>query len=354
MPTPITMTQVAQYQPYCTQSDVTNLIGNVINNSTFNTAAISTYISEAVRYIDRETNGFFSPRRMRTRQDGNARSRIVNTHPHIMAINELDVFFTYPLTLSRVAYEWDLLIDREAGVISFPTYTASPVFAPFAFTFYPASLNVEIDAWYGYNKQIYGEQLTTSDHLIYTFANPTVIKQATQVAYPYQYGQAPQLVPIIYKNGTALTNTTYVLAASPLDSASNIWQIQSDNLIYTLNAGSNGITSVTFNSANSSNDVITADYVYWYIPVDIQMAAAKRAASTVLSAIASAPFDDNSYNGFDMVMMDSFKLQSSNGQFGALISRWQSEIDEVVKRNHQISLDFAGGYIPEVTGGWSF
>ena len=348
------MTSVTQYQPYCQTSDVMNLIGDVINNSDFNASAISTFINEAVQYIDKETSAFFSPRRMIQRYDGNGKSRMVLAHSPLMSVNKLSVFFTYPLTLSRIANEWDLLVDNEGGTVSFPTYTASPVFAPYAFVFYPASQNVEVDAWFGYTKQIFAEQLKTTDNKTYTLANPSAIKRAETISYPYEFDTPPAFYPVVYKNGQAITNTTYKLVTSVDASPNTEWEVDQDNLVYTVNQGANGITGFTFNTPCSAGDVITCDYVYWFIPPDIQIATAKRAAINILGAIASSSFGSNSFDGFDRVQVDGSMVQANNGQWGALVQRWHADISDTVSRYRKLNLDYQGGYIPDVTGGFWF
>ena len=334
-----------QQANYCTVADVKNLIGNVapIANGDIPDSQITTAITNATRDIESRTNRFFSPRRIIKQVDGNGHTRMVLPDSPIININKLSVYFTYPLALSRTANDWDLLIDRASGIISFPSFNASPFYQPFAFTFFKSSRNVTIDAWYGYTRSIFSDTLKSTDNTTYNFSFPTVVKQAQKTTGDSSV--PPAFFPIIYKNGVAVANTIYTLVNGNGPTVNNQWQIASDNLVFTLNSTGNGYSSITFNTPNGSTDVITADYAYWLIPEDIAEATAKRAAITLLASFATASFADLQFQGASEIQMDGSRIRYQNGgQFGEAIADWKIDIQTTVSNHKKVVFPVGIGY----------
>jgi hypothetical protein len=341
----ITFPSLPQYQNYCTVADVKNLIGNVypISNGDVADAQIQSVIANATDFIDAQTHNFFSPRRLRFKMDGNGKSRMVLPHSHVLWVNELDVYFTYPVSLSRIAHDWDINVDRPAGILSFPPYTNAPFFAPFAYTFFKSSRNVQVDAWFGWSRSIFGEVPTSADRQNYVFANPTAITNTKEAIYfpttPPEFG------PTVYLNGQKLVNTTYTLVTSIDSSANNQWEIQTDNIYYTLQVGPNGFTGIKFNSPNANTDVVTVDYDFWYIPSDIKDICAKKVAVTLLTSFATSTFQDQQFQGAVEIQSDGpSRIKYEGGQWGPQINWWDSEIEKVIRKHTRIPMPYGVGY----------
>jgi hypothetical protein len=347
MATPITFPTLPQGLPYCSPADVNSLLGNLA--SSVPAQSMANAIASATSFMSSQTNRHFTPRRVIRRYDGNGRSRMVLADDHLIAVNQLSVYFSYPLSLARIANDWDLLLDRAAGIISFAIFTASPIFAPFSFTFYPGSQNVEVDAWFGFTQNVYTETLTTSDNTTYTFANPTALRQTSPgSAYPYSTPQPPAITPFVYKNGTLLANTVYEQVQTTDQAPTPLWEVQTDNVYYTLNANASGLSGVTFNSANSPSDVITADYAYWEIPADVTEATAKKAAIVLLQGLAQTGFPAVEYMGAVQVAIDGSRLQYGvGGQFDGIIGLLTADINAVIKQRKR---PYMGEVVP-ISGG---
>jgi hypothetical protein len=261
----------------------------------------------------------------------------------ILALNEVDVYYTYPLGLTRKAHEWDFIISRDTGVISFPLYAYSVAVQPLRSRSTQSSKNVLVDYTVGFTEQLWGDMLGSSDHTTFAFTHPAV-KQAQNVVP--DMATPPQFTPTVYVNGVAQVNATYV------NDPAGGWQVGSDNLVYRLNQSSTGgYSGVTFNTPLQSSDVVTADYAYWLIPDDIKDPATKQAAITILSAIAIAPYGDASTGGMTSVQMDGFRTEANDkGQFGPQIQQWSDEIDQVVQSYRQILFPVASGYSSDQGG----
>lgn len=331
---------------YCAVSDVLNLIGGVapIVNGTCTQAQITQAITQATRWMEYRTNKFFSPRRLIKQYDGNGHTRMVLPDGPLISVNVLKVFFTYPLAVSRIAHDWDLLIDRAGSVISFPTFIDSPFYQPFAFTFFRSSRNVTIDAWYGFTQEVWSDVLTTEDNnQTYSFAYPTVVKQSEPST-----GDAtkpPRFFPVIYKNGERLENTTYTLVNTGGPTVNNIWEVDQDNIYFTFNQGASGYASITFNTPNEPGDVITADYAYWFIPEDILEATAKKAATLLLASFATSSYQDQQFQGATSIQMDGSRIQyQQGGQWGEQITDWKADIEQVIAAHKKIVMPFGIGY----------
>jgi hypothetical protein len=345
MSSPIQFITLPQNQPYCTVDDIKALIGNVapIANGDVDDTALQKAAQAATTYIEQACHRKFSPFRSVKQLDGNGHTRMVLPDSPIINVNQLNVYFTYPLALSRVANDWDLLIDRPAGILSFPTFNEQPFYAPFAYTFYKASRNVTIDAWYGYTRQMYSDVLTTTDHTTYAMTYPTGVKQSLTVIG--DAGTPPSFTPTVYVNGVAQVNTTYALVNTNGPNVSNQWQIAADNLVYHLNTSANGITGITFNTPLQSTDVVTMDYAYWYIPEDIIDITAKRAAVTLLASFASATFADQQFQGASEIQADSSRIRYQNGgQWGEQIANWNAEVHAGIAQRKKVMLPFGIGY----------
>jgi len=342
MLTPIQFPVLPQNQPYCTSTDVGNLIGNTIGFQNADSTTIQSAINQATAYIERETQKKFSPYRSKVRYDGNGTTKMVLKNSPIIAINEVDIYFTYPLELQRVAHDYDLIVDRQNGVIAFSPYTAQPFFAPFAYVFYPSSRNVMIDAWFGYTEEVFSEQLATTDNLTFNFANPTVVQNT--VDNVYSPTTAPVLYPIIYQDGVQLQNTIYVQVNSSDIAENGDWQIETDNIYYTLNKTSQGITSITFNQAPSG--VITADYGYWLIENDVVEATAKRASITLLQSFGNALYSssDDTLSAADSMQLRQNKITYTNQPWNGLISAWNADIASFIKKRKSVQLPLMSGY----------
>ena len=340
--TPISFPILPQYSSYCTIADIRRLIGNVapVTNGDIPDADIQTHIDNATAWIEDQTQKFFSPRRLVEQYDGSGTSRMVLPNGPIMYLNEVDVYFTYPLALVRIAHDWDLMVDRNGYTISFPPYSSAPFFAPFAYQFFKQSRNVTIDAWYGYTRRKL-ETLKTSDNTNYSFANPGVPLSLTTV---YNPTNPPVIGPLVYVNGVLQVNRTYTLVNSATSaSANNQWQIASDNLIYTTNTGANGITSITFNTP-VTGATVTADYHYWLIPADVADACAKKVAVTMLTGFATASFPDQQFQGVEQIMVDGTRIQSIQGQWGSQIAQWDREINAVIRKRKSVQIPLGIGF----------
>lgn len=242
-------------------------------------------------------------------------------------------------------------VQRNAGSNFVGTTWTAPVIkvsgvTKTAGTDYTIDHHGNVDYAVGWSKSIQGETLTNSgDNRTYSFANPTVIRQATGVV-PTQ-NQQPQYAPAIYVNGVQQINTTF----TQTDTGIEVWSIAQDNLAYTLNAAPNGgIQSITFNTSLSSSDVVTADYSYAATPADLRDACAKAAAIDILTSTAAAPYGDITTGGQMIVQMNGFKTQSApSGQFGPQIATWQSHVDAVVKRYKAAYLPIGTSFRDDVT-----
>lgn len=350
MSKPITYPTLAQRTPYCAVSDVQNLIGLVSPFASFTTAQIDSAIAAAQKYIDGETKSFFSPRRVIQRYDGNGQSTMNTGYSNLIVVNQLTIFYSYPAAFARVAQDHDLIFDgpqRKSGELNFPVYSITPAVIPLAYTFPQSLKNISLDAWFGPTEFESGEELATTDHQTYTFANPTVVMQSTQPAYTYVAQNPPTYYPIIYKNGVQLTNTTYEIVQTEVlqnGTPVNEWQITEDNIYYTVNYGPNGGVSITFNTPNASTDVITADYVYTATPADINEACAKKAAITLLQAAGTSGNLGTSFEGIALVQIDGSRMQYQDGlPWGGVIKQWQADIAAVIGHNKTVQMAWGMG-----------
>jgi hypothetical protein len=343
--TPIQYPAFPANVPLCSTTDVSAVLFSL--TPTVDATLMSNAIAAAKTSLEQRTNRILTPKRIQRRLDGNGKDRMVLPEFPILVLNEVQVYYTYPLGLTRKAHEWDFIISRNTGVISFPPYAYSVATQPFAFTFYPSSKNVLVDYTVGFTEQLFGDLLSSEDHTTFAFSYPAV-KQAINVVP--DTSTAPQFTPTIYVNGVAQTNTTYVNT----DTANGGWQVETDNLVYRLNQNAaGGYSGVTFNTPLQPSDVVTADYSYWFIPADLKDAAAKQAAITVLSAIAVAPYGDASTGGMTSVQMDGFRTQANDkGQWGPQIQQWSDEIDAVVQSYRQITFPTTSGYSSDNGGLW--
>jgi hypothetical protein len=341
MSTPISYVNISAPMPLCSTDDVLNLIGSVmpIANDNFTTSQIAAAIPPAQRYVENACNRKFAPHRDVYQFDGNGTSRAVIKHRPFININQLSVYFVYPMNLCRVAYDYQLMTDHGAGIISFPLFYGAAQFAPFAFKFEKGSRNITLDLQVGYSEELFGQSMTTEDNQTFTFPESNVVNKSMNTTPDYSV--PPIISPIIYLNGTALTNTTYVWVDNdPLGQGQ--WQIETDNILYTVNSDSTGITSITFNSPLSGNPTITADFAYAYIPDDINEAVTKQAAIRCLTSMAAGWYG-NQFDGLAQTQSEGTRIELHNsGRFGHQIDLWNQDIANIISVNQRIALGSIG------------
>lgn len=313
----------------CTSADVNALLSALLGDPNFSIddTLLANSISIAQETLQSRCSRPLTPTRIKLPVDGNGKTRYVMPYFPILGIHSVDIYYNYPLSLTRSAKESDFIINRDIGTIAFPPYAYTMSLAPYAFNFWKSSMNVQLDYVVGWTRNTYGETLTTADHLTYTFSNPTVVKQ-TIGTVPTQL-VAPTYGPVISIDGVPQTNTVYTL-----NNAVNtgIWEIQSDNLIYTLNqANTGGYASITFPTSQVGH-VITADYAYAYTPANLKDACMKLAAITILNATALAPYSSVTTGGMTSVQVNGYRTQANDrGQFGPQIATFETEIEATVQ-----------------------
>jgi hypothetical protein len=352
MATPIQFPTLAQFTPYAQVSDIMNLIGNVgpIADGTITTTQITTALAQASRYLDQKTNRFFSPRRLVKQYDGNGKTRFQLPDRPLMYVNSLNIYFSYPFSLTRTANDWDLLLDRPRGNISFPTYTQTPFFQPFGFVFFRGSKNIQLDAWYGYTETVYGDILSTSDNQNFTLTFPTAVPLSKMTPTVDLTNSPPTFTPTIYVNGNAVANEVLSLVTTDVVLTQTEWEVGQNDLVYSALTNNQGITGITFNTPLQPTDVVTADYDYWYIPEDITDACAKKAAITLLASIATyGGYSDVQFQGAVEVSSEGGRIRFNDtlGKFGHQITIWQSEILDVIQSRKAILAQFGQGYVDE-------
>jgi len=345
MSTPIQFPNLPQNQPYCQYSDVENLIGSTIGFQNVDTTVVQSFINQATKFIETQTQKKFSPYRMKRKYDGNGSTSLILRDNPIINLNEVDVWFTYPLNVERVSNDWNMIVDRSTSQISFPPFTDQPIFAPWGFQFYPGLRNVTVDAWFGHTQDVWGEVPSSSDNLTFTLANPTAVKQTADTVYGLT--ETPVFYPKVYVDGNLLVNTTYVQESVSVGEfvINNIWQVETDNIYYTVNTSANGITGFTFNQAPSGT--VTVDYSYWLVPYDAVDVTAKKTAIMLLQSFGTSLYSgigDDSANGADSIQTRTGKVTYTSGAWGKVISSWQADIAEFIKRRKSIQIPFVSGY----------
>ena len=333
MPTPIRYPNIQSNQPYCTSTDVSNLIGNTSFYQNLSSSQIAAAIAVGQAKLNTQTQRQFSPYRIKQKYDGNGQSSMVLRDSPLIVINELDVWSTYGLNLNRIANDWDLIIDRTTGIISFPPSSNQPIFSPFGFQFYLGNKNINVDATFGYTQEVYGEIPTTTENIHYALANPTAVMNAS--GFVYDSTVAPTFFPTVYKDNNIIVNTTFV-------QVNGVWNVQTDNIVYTTNQGSTGITGITFNQAVTG--VISVDYSYYYIPSDIIDATAKLAAIVLLTAAGTSLQDEDGLSAADSLQAETSKITWTLGPWGKVIEKWNQEINETIKMNKVLVIPYLGAY----------
>jgi hypothetical protein len=329
--------------PYCLPSDVNNLIGSTEFYPNLSAEQVLSAIAQQQRKIDRLTNKKFSPYRTKLQYDGNSQNSMVLKDCPLITINEIDIWMTLPLNATRVCNDWDFIVDRHNGIISFPLIINQPMFGPFGFQFFPGRGNINIDVTYGYTQEVYGESPTTSDNIHYVLTNPTGVMNS--VANVYGSTSPPSFYPVVYLNGTPLVNTTFV------QDSNSIWQVATNNLFYTINKGSAGITGLTFNNAVSG--IITVDYSFWLVPQDINEACAKMTAIALLMAAGTSLQDEDVWSAADTLQAQTSKNTYTSGPWGKAIELWKQEIAEVINNNKSILSPYLSSYNGNIMGsGW--
>lgn len=332
MPTNITFPTLPQNQPYCSVDDVRNLIGSVAPISDLSDDQIQSYIASATTSIETQTNNKFGTFRIRDRMDGNGSHSMTLKYSHVLWVNEALVYMRYPEPVDRKVHDFDLIVDRESGIITMPGIHYSPFFSLSGNWFYKGLRNVATDTWHGWSQSVFGEALTSTDGLTYDFVNDTAIK--TTLVPGGNSNVVPVIGPVVYVDDVAQVNTTYTLVDGQ-------WQADTDNIVYTLNVGANGYTGITFNTSQSGHSV-TVDYDYWFIPLDINEACTKMAAVDLLvSSSLTGGFDDLGFQGVKEYAIDGARvIYADNGQFGNQMDRWNTDVQAILKRHTRIPFVF--------------
>ena len=104
----------------------TALLFALVPSYTIDSGLMTNAIASAKSSLEQRTNRILAPKRIQRRLDGNGKDRMVLPEFPILALNEVDVYYTYPLGLTRKAHEWDFIISRNTGAsASRPTRTPS-------------------------------------------------------------------------------------------------------------------------------------------------------------------------------------------------------------------------------------
>jgi hypothetical protein len=336
MPTPITFPNITANQLYCQYSDVENLIGSTVAFKNLDESVVTNKILSSQEYINNGTHKKFSPFRVLEAYDGSGTNKIVLKNSPLIVLNSVNIYYQYPMPQVRLCNDWEYITDRNTGTVTFPlSNVGSPFFYPYAFNFFRGSRNVTVDAMYGFTEVVFGEVLTTTNNLTYSFADNCVSYGQNTT---YDTTMSPQLYPLIYINGVLVKNNTYELINAH-------WQYDEMNLVYVIDANSNGIASVTFNEPQLGN-VITADYPYWYIKADIVEACAKKAALELLTSFGTSLYstDDDTISAADGVQLRNNKITYISGPWATTINRWQSDVDKIIKNNKAIQVPFGMNY----------
>jgi len=334
--------------PYAQLSDVNNLIGAVISAADISTQQINTEIAASSKYIEKKCNQTFYARKVRYNQDGQNAQIMLSTVTPIINVNQIEIFNYNLLGLHSVLFDFQLQVNRETGVISYPITNNNIEFAPNVY-FFAGVQNIRCDVQAGYTQTIYDETMATKDNITYKFANPNVIN-FTEMPGPNSV-QPPLISPCIYVDGVYQQNRIYgwetlnatsYLGAVNEPYAQQTWMVDSDNLIYTTNSTSSGITSITFNAALPSSAVVTVMYRYAEIPDDITAAVAKHASINLLRSTATGIYQDLQFMGVDQIMDNSARLMSNTGRFESQISGFLSDVAETIVANKSTNAGIVG------------
>ncbi len=351
MSLPIKFNNITQAQPYASFQDVYNLIGPVLDAASLDQSIVQSAINSAQRYIEKNCNTVFTPRRIRFNQDGNGGFVLQLLKTPVINVNSIEIYSYNLLGLRSIIWDYQLVVNPDTGVVSYPLLNGNILLAPIL-SFLKGNQNIRVDLHTGYMETVYDEILETTDFKTYTFANQMVVEY-TELQGPNEV-QPPLISPCIYINGVYQQNRVYqwspvtnisILGAQPEPFNTLTWQIAEDNLVYTLNKTSSGITGITFNTPQSGN-IITAQYRNALIPEDITEATTKKAAITVLTGLAThTAYSDIQFMGVDEVQSNNARLMMQTGRWGFQISQWLSDIKEVIIANKQTQAGIVGNNI---------
>lgn len=350
MSTAISYVNISTPIPYAALSDVNNLIGSVISAADVSTQQINSEIVASSKYIEKKCNQVFRPRTVRFNQDGANAQVCLSTITPIININEIEIYTYNLLGLRRILFDYQLVIDSKTGVLAYPltnNITLSP-----NFSFLSGVQNLRFSVHQGFTETVYDETLTTKDLITYKFANPYVIEY-TELPGPNS-SQQPLISPLIYVNGVYQANRTYswemlntvaYLGAVQEPFSTETWMVGSDNLIYTTNYTSLGITGVTFNSALPVGSTVTCMYRHAVIPEDIAQATAKHAAVNILRSVATGIYSDLQFMGVDQIQDNNARIMANTGRFESQITGFLLDVKETIVANKSTVAGIVGNSV---------
>jgi hypothetical protein len=335
--------------PYAKPTDVSNLLGAITYGAipSQDNNYLTSVIAQATQYFETQTDRRYCPVRYIERIDGTGMPSIIVQNSPILVLNVVQNYINAQL-LTVIQGDYSLTTERPTGIIRIPLSYTTSASVQYTQAFFKGNRNVLVDYWAGFGRQVFGETLTTTDNVTYSFANPTLAQTLYEQFGPI-ISTPPIYRPIVYVNGVQLTNTLYQYES--LASGSQ-YVVAQDKIYYTVNWSAG---TITFNSPQAPGTVVTSDYEYYYVPGDVSRAVAKIAAIQILE-LEGIGLGGSLGQGTSDYQMDGFKAtygKQSAFPWEGIILTWQAEIAATVNKYKRRTPSMTGGFYASGWGSYS-